>query len=175
MRILLFLLISFLSVSVNAQEKISTFDTTHSPRKAVFLSTVLPGAGQVYNKKLWKVPIIYAGLGTTAYFLIRNQKAYNLHRDEYLFRVNNNGNTNNPDLEIYSESNLRTIIDQYQRWRDFSIIGIAGIYAIQIVDAAVDGYLFRFDTSDDLSFTIRPSVFSSFTGVQPGLKLRIKF
>lgn len=175
MRILLFLLLAFSYCSVNAQQKTSTFDTTHSPKKAVFLSAVLPGAGQVYNKKIWKVPIIYAGLGTSFYFLIRNQKQYNIHRDEYLYRINNNGATNNVDLEIYSESNLRTIIDQYQRWRDFSIVAIAGVYALQLVDAAVDGYLWRFDTSDDLSFAIRPSVFSSYTSVHPGIKLRIKF
>lgn len=175
MRTIFFAFLIFLSQRISAQEKTASFDTTHSPKKAVILSAVLPGAGQVYNKKWWKVPIIYAGLGTSVYFLLNNQKQYHLHRDEYLYRIGNGGNTQNPDLEIYSDGNLRTLIDQYQRWRDISVIAIAGVYTIQLIDAAVDGYLFRFDTSEDLSFEFRPSLIPSPYSLNPALKIRIKF
>lgn len=158
-----------------AQKEVSTFDTIHSPKKAAFLSAVLPGAGQVYNHKIWKVPIVYAGIGTSVYFLLRNNKEYKLHRTEYLYRINNNGSTSNPDLERFTDGNLITIIDQYQRWRDLSVVAIAGFYALQIIDATVDGYLWRLDTSDDLSLAFRPSVVQSAFSLHPGLKLQIKF
>jgi hypothetical protein len=103
MKLFLFSFIFLISFPLFSQKEVSSFDTTHSPKKAVILSAILPGAGQVYNKKWWKVPIIYAGLGTAVYFFIRNNREYHLHRDEYLYRINNGGLTQNPDLEIYSE------------------------------------------------------------------------
>lgn len=158
-----------------SQNNTESFDTTHSPRKAVFLSAVIPGAGQIYNKKWWKTPIVYAGLGTSVFFLVKNQKQLTLHRDEYLYRINNSGNTQNPDLEIYSDDNLRTIIDQYQRWRDLSVIAIAGVYTLQLIDAAVDGYLYRHDVSDNLSFHFRPSFIETPYSLYPALRIKIKF
>lgn len=175
MRLLFLLLICLWIKPANAQQEVSTFDITHSPKKAVFLSAVLPGAGQIYNRKYWKAPIVYAGLGISIYFLLDNQKNYKLYRNEYLYRINNNGALSNPDLSIYTDGNLKTIIDQYQRWRDLSVIAIAGVYAIQLIDAAVDGYLWRFDVSNDLSLNFRPSVFSSYSGITPALKVQIKF
>ena len=175
MRLLVFSFIFLISFPLFSQVEKSTFDTTHSPKRALFLSAILPGAGQVYNKKWWKVPIVYAGLGTSIYFLIRNNREYNLHRDEYLFRNNHGGLTQNPDLEIYSDGDLRTIIDQYQKWRDLSVISIAGVYALQLVDAVVDGYLFRLDTSSDLSFRFRPSFIQTPYSFHPALRVRIKF
>jgi hypothetical protein len=175
MKLFLFSFIFLISFPLFSQKEVSSFDTTHSPKKAVILSAILPGAGQVYNKKWWKVPIIYAGLGTSVYFFIRNNREYHLHRDEYLYRINNGGLTQNPDLEIYSEGNLRTIIDQYQKWRDLSVVAIAGVYALQLVDAAVDGYLFRLDTSNDLSFHFRPSFIQTPYSFHPALRVKIKF
>lgn len=172
--------ISFLSIVfffsfIQANAQRVAFDTTHSPKKAVILSAVLPGAGQAYNRKFWKMPIIYAGLGTCIYFLINNNKQYHLYHDEYLYRINNAGAVQNEETARYSEGNLLTIIDQYQRWRDLSVISLAAVYTLQLVDAAVDGYLWRFDTSDDLSFRFRPSLISSPYSVVPALKIRIKF
>lgn len=175
MRLLLFSFTLLFTLPSMAQKKVNTFDTTHSPKKAVILSAVVPGAGQVYNRKWWKVPIIYAGLGTSVYFLIRNNQQYNLYRNEYLYRLNNSTPNTGSDLINYSDANLLTIIDQYQKWRDLSVIAIAGVYALQLVDAAVDGYLFRLDTSNDLSFRFRPSLIQTPYSLHPALRVRIKF
>lgn len=131
-------------------------DTTHrhTPQKAGLFSAVLPGAGQIYNKKYWKAPIVWAGLGISTYFIIDNTTNYNLYRDEYLARLD--GDTINLDLANYSESGLRNATDTYQRWRDLSYISFAAIYVLNIVDAVVDAHLFTFDVSDDLSLQITP-------------------
>lgn len=150
------------------------FDTTHSPKKAMLLSAVLPGAGQAYNRKFWKMPIVYAAMGTSVYFIIENNRNYKLYRSEYVYRLNNGGSFSNPDLQLYSDGQLRILLDQYRRWRDLSYVALAGFYALQIVDAAVDGYLWRHDTSRDLSFAFRPS-FISTTGGMLGFKMRLKF
>ena len=149
-------------------------DTTHSPKKASIYSAVIPGLGQAYNHKYWKIPIIWAAMGTSVYFIIDNNRNYHQHRDEYLYRINNNGLALDPELEGYSESQLRTLLDQYRRWRDLSYVATGIFYALNIVDAAVDGYFWRFDTSTDLSFRIRPT-FISTAGITPGLRFGIKF
>lgn len=126
----------------------------HSPQKAALISALVPGSGQIYNKKFWKAPIVWAGIGVTTYFIIDNTKNYHMFRDEYLARLD--GNTINPELDIYSEAGLRNAADTYQRWRDLSYISLAAIYILNIVDAAVDAHLFTFDVGDDLSVNITP-------------------
>lgn len=133
-----------------------------SPRKAAILSSILPGAGQVYNhasikgrRRLWKVPIIYAGLGTAGYFFKDNITNYKSLKKEYVFRLNNPGNPAT-NYTNYSTENLRTAIDQFKSWRDLSIVTIAGIYILQIVDASVDAHLFNHDISTNLTLRITP-------------------
>lgn len=169
--------IPFLTAQIDTLDntvKSNELDTLHSPKKAAIFSAVLPGLGQAYNKKYWKIPIVYAALGTSVYFIIDNNKNYNLHRNEYLYRINNSGATGNLDLIDYSETQLLTLTNQYRRWRDLSVVVTAAFYALQIIDATVDAYLWRFDKSDNLSFRFRPTLLNT-TQISPGLKFSIKF
>jgi len=134
------------------------------PKRAVILSAIIPGAGQVYNhaplkgkRRLWKVPIIYAGLGTSTYFLLDNIKNYKSYRKEYVHRLNCD-TCASTDFHNFSVDNLRTAIDQYKNWRDLSVVVIAGIYVLQLVDASVDAHLFNHDISPDLTLRVVPTV-----------------
>lgn len=121
-------------------------------------SAVLPGAGQVYVKKYWKVPIIYAaaiGTGTVIYF---NHKEYKYVQKELEYRNNNNGAFQDPELANVSSDALRSYADERRRYRDmFAIIGVL-VYVGNIIDAYVDAHLSTYDISDDLSFRIKPHV-----------------
>jgi len=129
----------------------------HSPRKATIFSAVLPGLGQAYNKKYWKIPIVYVGIGAFTYLAYDNQVEFNRYKNAYLIRQD--GGTD----EFYGTYNNQALInsmDLYRKQRDLCIIGAALFYAIQIVDANVDANLFDFDISDDLSMRLTPATFN---------------
>jgi len=172
--LVLILMLSGSPANDSSRTERPAFDTSHSPKKAMLLSLCLPGAGQIYNRKFWKLPLVYGGVGTSAWFFFDNNSQYKKHRTEYLFRLNNNGAANDADLTLYSEGQLRTLTDQYRRWRDLSVVAFAAFYALQVVDATVDAYLWRHDTSRDLSYFIRPS-FIGATGGMAGLRIGFKF
>lgn len=152
----------------------------HSVKKATILSAVLPGAGQIYNhlampkgkkKAFWKVPLIYAGLGSMSYFLITNQMEVNALKNEYSYREE--FNTYNLDkYKNYDDDGILILYDQYARWRDFSIIGFIAVYALQVADAAVEAHFVSFDVSEDLSMRIEPTLLSYST---PGLRFSFNF
>lgn len=152
----------------------------HSVRKATILSAALPGAGQIYNhiampkgkkKAFWKVPLIYAGLGSLGYFIIDNQRTVLQLREQY--RIIDAGGVATGDWAIYGsdKSAILSLHDQFARWRDFSIIGFAAVYAVQVIDAAVEAHFVNFDVSEDLSMGIAPTLFNRNT---VGLKLSFK-
>lgn len=148
----------------------------HSPRKATIYSAVIPGLGQIYNRKYWKVPIVYAGMGTCAYFALYSNKRYNEFRDAW--RALNESNPNGTvifDDYLYTLNGLEAGKNYFRRNRDLFTIFTAGVYILNIVDANVDAHLFDFDVSDDLTLNARPSVipFASGTGVASGLTLKI--
>ena len=128
----------------------------HSPKKAAIFSAVVPGLGQTYNKKYWKIPIIYSGLGGSLYFYYANNQNYKIFRNELQARFLNDTENLNTKLVNYSEQNLVSLKNYYQRNRELSILIAVVIYALNILDASVDAHLFSFDVSDDLSFTIQP-------------------
>jgi hypothetical protein len=117
------------------------------PAKAAFFSALLPGAGQAYNKKYWKIPSIYV--------YTWNQKNYNLVRDEYKKRLANDPNLN-PELARLSNDRLLTAQKGYQRNRDLSILVTAALYILNIVDANVDAHLQQFNVNGKL--TVRPQI-----------------
>lgn len=155
----------FLSSQGNAQEKASLIpaDTTKStlnpnaPAKAAFFSALVPGLGQVYNKKYWKVPIVYVGLGLGLYSYTWNQKKYLGFRSEYKKRL---AGTSLEDLDpiygVYSNDKLIRGQKFHQRNRDLSALITAGIYILNIVDANVDAHLMQFNVNDNL--TIKPDM-----------------
>lgn len=131
----------------------------HSPRKATMYSAILPGLGQVYNKKYWKVPIIYAGFGALTYSYLFSDKKYSTYMNEYTLRLANDSLHYDPELKVkYSTDNILELKNYYQRNRELSIIGFVVLYALNIIDATVDGHLYSFDISDDLSMNINPYI-----------------
>jgi hypothetical protein len=144
----------------------------HSPRKASILSAALPGAGQVYNRKYWKVPIVYAGLGASLWFIRENQTQYRRYRDAYLALVDGDPNTVDEFEGRFSPEQVRDVLDTYQRWRDLSYIALGAVYVLQIVDASVDAHFVRFNVSPDLSGSLGPSPTLLALGT-PGLSLRL--
>ncbi len=134
------------------EEKDSLFIANHSPRKAVIYSAVLPGLGQVYNRKYWKVPIVYAGLGGLAYGIKFNGDRYQFYKDKYKYMLDNKVN----EWEGISLKEAEFYKNYHRRYRDLFSILTAGFYIIQIVDASVDANLIDYDISDDLSLLIDP-------------------
>jgi len=119
------------------------------------MSAILPGLGQVYNRKFWKVPVIYAGLGGFYYMFSINNDQYNFYRRNLI------GENTTP----YDKGQLQTQKEDYKKDRDFAALGMAVFYVLNIVDANVDAHLKTFDVSDDLSMRIEPWQNIFFTGL----------
>ena len=130
----------------------------HSPKKATLLSVAFPGVGQFYNHSYWKMPIIYAGFGALAYAVNFNQGEYKRFGNYYTLATDDDPNTV-PEFPGTPDQ-LRQKRNYYKKYRDLSIIGMAGLYALQIVDAHVDAHLTMFDVSDDLSLQWSPQIHS---------------
>ncbi len=126
----------------------------HQPARAAIYSAILPGAGQVYNRKYWKVPIVLGGLGVSYWFIQDNNKQYQRYKRAYLDVVNGRPDEFNG---LYGGDQLRSVADTYHRWRDLSYVAFGLVYALNIVDASVDGYFVRFDVGNDLTVRAGPS------------------
>jgi len=164
------------SIKVVSSNELMTFGTTeHSPKTALLRSLALPGLGQAYNKKYWKIPIIYAALGTSVYFIVDNNRQYNEYKDAYIIR-NDGDSTTTDDYPQYTNDNLITLIDYYRRNRDLSVVLTAGIYLINVLDAMVDAHLYEFDVSDELTIRVRPELYyTRQTGYTPSVGIRLRF
>ncbi|MFH6991940.1 DUF5683 domain-containing protein [Flavobacterium sp. FlaQc-48] len=156
--ILLFLFFGLTSVFAQEKKQIIVNDTLKSqeidplrPAKAAFYSAILPGLGQIYNKKYWKLPLVYGAIGVSTYFYIDSQKNYNIYRDEYKSRLA--GNISSSEyLANLSESQLISAQKQFQRNRDLSAFFIVGFYVLNIIDANIDAALSQFNVSEKLAF-----------------------
>lgn len=135
-------------------QKDSIFFATHSPRKASIYSAVLPGLGQIYNHKYWKVPIVYAGFGGLIYGVIYNGDKYKYYKEQYKYMLDNNL-TEYEDLTLQQAEVYK---DFHKRYRDLFAIGLAGFYALQIIDATVDAHLINYDISEDIALIIDPTL-----------------
>ena len=158
----------------------------HSPRKAALYSTMLPGLGQAYNKKYWKVGLVYACAGALTFFIIDNNNQYHRYRYAYRLRMDKDSSTVDefgiPGSKNYrNDDYLLSYTKFYHRWRDLSIFGAALLYVLNIVDASVDAHLFSFDVSDDLSLRFQPTFISTASVNRmervntTGLSLRLTF
>jgi Family of unknown function (DUF5683) len=146
----------------------------HPPKKAALMSACLPGLGQAYNKKYWKIPIIYAGFGGLGYSFGFNQIYFKRYRDALRLRYDNDPNTTDI-YPFYSDDDLVTLKQFYQRWRDLSIIGMAALYTLNIIDASVDAHLFYFNVSDDLSLRAAPFMIPTAQGPVTGFGLQLSW
>lgn len=162
-------------VQVPATKAAVVRDTVHSVRKATIMSAVLPGAGQVYNRKVWKVPVIYAAFAGMGYLVKFNHNQYRNYENALLLRFDNNPATVDVYKDQYSDENLRSLSNFYRRNRDLSIAGMVLIHVMNIIDAHVDAHLYNFDISDDLSMQLQPAL-TPFNGTfTPGLNLAFQF
>lgn len=130
----------------------------HSPKLASIMSAAIPGLGQVYNKKYWKVPIIYAAFVADYFAYSYNQKGYTKYKQAYIYRTDSDSSTIDEFEGILDETNLKSFRDDYRKYRDLNFIIAAGIYVLNIIDANVDAQLFYFDVSDDLSLKVEPVI-----------------
>ena len=124
------------------------------PSRTAFFSSIVPGLGQIKNKKYWKVPLVYAGIGVPAYLWVDNQKFYTRYRNEYKKRLRGIHDENDPIFGKLDNQRLLDAQTQYRRNRDLSIVVTVGFYILSIVDANVDAQLSQFNVNDNL--TIRP-------------------
>ena len=158
------------------------------PKRAMWLAIVIPGAGQIYNRKYWKLPIVYGGFIGCAYAMRWNNQMYMDYSQAYLDIMDNDPNTKSytqflhlgTQITSANEERYKSIFksrkDKYRRWRDLSFFCMLGVYALSIVDAYVDASLSSFDISDDLSLHVEPAVINnkdsraSAIGVQGALR-----
>lgn len=147
-----------LSAPDNSLQTEQSLLNVHSPHKATIYSALVPGLGQIYNKKYWKLPIIYGLTGVFIYAFDFNNDQYNKYKNAYA-DINAEIIT---EFEGYTEAQVLRLKDNYRRNRDLNVIVLAGIYMLNIIDATVDAHLFDYDISEDLSLNIQPVVNKTF-------------
>lgn len=154
-----------------------------SPAKAAFYSAILPGLGQAYNKKYWKIPIVYGAIGTGVYFYINNNKEYNRFRDAYKSR--RAGFTND---EFYFDASGKKLTSPrvttegleraqkfYRRNKEISLLVTIGLYALNIIDANVDAHLLQYNVDENLSLAPHYKINEFDASSNVGLTLNFKF
>ena len=143
---------SFLESSPQTDSNVVVLaESAHSVKRAVRYSMILPGLGQAYNRKYWKIPIVYGLGGFTAYSAIQNSREYVRYRNAYRLRVDGDANTVDEFAGQLNNAVLRQNRDAFRQQRDLFWIFTAGVYALNILDAAVDAHLFDFNVSDNLT------------------------
>lgn len=144
-----------------------------NPQRALWLALVIPGGGQIYNRKYWKLPLVYGGFMGCIYAMSWNSMMYKDYQQAYIDIMDDDPNTasynkflhlgrtiDDSNIERYKQI-FKSRKDKYRRWRDLSFFVMVGVYAISVIDAYVDAELSEFDISKDLTMKVRPSVMSS--------------
>lgn len=146
-------------------------------KKAMWLAIVVPGAGQIYNRKYWKIPIVYGGFVGCIYAWRWNGQMYKDYQQAYQDLVDDDPNTKSYEQFLHMgqkitdankgtwEKVFKGRKDRYRRWRDLSVFCVLGVYALSIIDAYVDASLSAFDISDDLSMKVTPAYLNSRGGM----------
>ncbi len=146
-----------------------------APAKAGFYSAILPGLGQAYNKRYWKIPLVYGALGTSIYFYSRNTKQYNRYRTAFKLRKYGLKDefTSDEGVELLSTDVLERAQRYYLKNRDLSLLITIGLYILQIVEASVDAHLIHHNVDDNLSF--EPTIYNDPTGQNNVLAISMNF
>ena len=172
---------SFLTPVFNQNQSVETtapkhrYFSDHNPTKAMWMSAALPGLGQYYNQKYWKIPIVYAGFSTLAYFSIINRQEYSKYRDAYAIKLALNGAASqDPLINNYSKEQLLSLREYYQSNLELNYILFGAFYILQMIDATVDAHFHNFDINDNLSIGIDPILYQNQhqTYITPGLQVR---
>lgn len=183
--LILLLLVSLSMGSIFAQDESVVVQKKHNPKKATLYSAILPGLGQAYNKKYWKIPIVYAGIGTIFYIANMNGDNYKDYRNAYDYKTGTKTNVSEDIIKIadrYSPENLISLRDYYRRNMELSWIIMALWYGINIIDASVDAHFFEYDIGDDLSLQVEPMIQGNYGEMAygygkcaTGVSLKLKF
>lgn len=160
--------------------KYDSAQAAHSPRKAAIRSTILPGLGQIYNKKYWKLPLVYGALGASGAIFVYNLTNYRdtrfAYRVKYNMRVNRTDSllfsTIKSNLQPLPEESLRYYRDQFRRDIDYSALFFLLLWGLNVIDATVDAHLKTFDVGPDLSFQLKAG-YSELANTN-GLSLRMR-
>ena len=183
-----------LNQSLKPVKKKRDWSTWHpEAKRAMWMALVLPGAGQIYNRKYWKLPIIYGGFVGCAYAITCNNQMYHDYSQAYLDIMDDDPNTQSynqflhlgatidaSNIDRYKEI-LRKRKDKFRRWRDMGVFVMIGVYAFSVIDAYVDASLSEFDISDDLTLRVEPTVMNDkrtnnpFKSASLGLQCSLKF
>ena len=149
------------------------------PQRALWLALVIPGGGQIYNRKYWKLPIVYGGFVGCIYAMNWNNMMYKDYAQAYLDLMDDDPGTASYNKFMHlgrqinstNEERYKTIFkkrkDRYRRWRDLSFFVMVGVYAVSVIDAYVDAELSAFDLSKDLSLKVRPTVIGNGAAANP--------
>lgn len=157
---------------------IRSYAKRYSPRKAILYAAILPGLGQIYNKKYWKLPLVYGGFYAIGYAINYYNDFHTEYKGHLFYNLENGrGGENDENIETgLTTGQLRTIVDKARRERDFMIILMGGMYILQMVDAHVDAHLKEFDLNPRLQVSIEPTIDeNAWTGRTTGLALVIRF
>jgi hypothetical protein len=160
---------------------LKSYANRYDPRKALLYAAVIPGLGQVYNKKYWKLPLVYGGFIGIGYAINFYQGTYKKYKVELFYNldhglINDADRKDVNDPNSYTTGNLRKIVDKARRERDFWTIMIGAMYLLQIVDAHVDAHLKEFDLNPHLKVYVQPSVSQDqMMGRQNGVSIILKF
>ena len=183
-----------LNQSLKPVKKKRDWSTWHpEAKRAMWMALVLPGAGQIYNRKYWKLPIIYGGFVGCAYAITWNNQMYHDYSQAYLDIMDDDPNTQSynqflhlgatidaSNIDRYKEI-FRKRKDKFRRWRDMGVFVMIGVYAFSVIDAYVDASLSEFDISDDLTLRVEPTVMNDkrtnnpFKSASLGLQCSLKF
>jgi hypothetical protein len=157
---------------------IKSYAERYNPRKALLYAAVVPGLGQTYNKKYWKIPLVYGGFYWIWRYVDHNNDLYKKYKEHLYYNLEHNlgaGGAINPTTKITTD-NLRRIVDRARRERDFYVILMGGMYLLQVIDAHVDAHLKEFDLNPNLHAKIRPTVTQeAMVGRLAGVSLRLRF
>jgi hypothetical protein len=150
------------------------------PKRALWLALVIPGGGQIYNRKYWKLPLVYGGFIGCMYAINWNNTMYKDYSQAYIDLMDNDPNTQSYNqflhlgMKITTEADkkrfediFRKRKDKYRRWRDLSFFVMLGVYALSVIDAYVDAELSVFDISDDLSLKVEPTIINNRSSSNP--------
>lgn len=146
-----------------------------NPKKAAILSAVLPGLGQIYNGKIWKSAIVYAGFGGITYAFIYNQGQYRSYQQAVNARYDTLASTVDMEYAALNDGMVRSLRDYHRRNRDICILSYIGLYALNIIDANVDAHLQEFKINKDLTLRWQPLINPTSGGMRTGLNLALTF
>ena len=144
------------------------------PSKATFYSAVLPGLGQIYNKKAWKVPIVYAAIGISGYSYDFNKKKFWSYRDAYKRRKAGYSDDQYQGI-IINDDRLLDGQDFHKKYKDLSMVFLVGFYFLNILDANIDAHLLDYNVDENLSFKPFFENTDNMFGPSVGMKMKINF